>query len=177
MKLLIILPAKIQAETPFLQRCKEQVVKYSPKMVWKVHANLFVAKVFSLKTSGTLVLQTCLNGMETAIPATTTEEQHYYRLQAKSLPDSFSVDSSINQHATILDEKCWEFCTFVPTERLSCGFGATMAPPLAPPWSVLFRRGKKWSSNVFLEKEGSICSCQCFQELYLQSRHSNVHFS
>ena len=96
MKLLIILPAKIQAETPFLQRCKEQVVKYSPKMVWKVHANLFVAKVFSLKTSGTLVLQTCLNGMETAIPATTTEEQHYYRLQAKSLPDSFSVDSSIN---------------------------------------------------------------------------------
>ena len=96
MKLLIIFPAKIQAETPFLQRCKEQVVKYSPKMVWKVHANLFVAKVFSLKTSGTLVLQTCINGMETGIPATTTEEQHYYRLQAKSLPDSFSVDSSIN---------------------------------------------------------------------------------
>ena len=96
MKLLIILPAKIQAETPFQQRCKEQVVKYSPKVFWKVHANLFVAKVFSLKTSGTLVLQTCINGMETGIPATTTEEQHYYRLHAKSLPYSCSVDSSIN---------------------------------------------------------------------------------
>ena len=83
----------------------------------------------------------------------------------------------INQHATILDEKCWEFCTFVPTERLSCGFGTTMAPPLAPPWSVLFRRAQKISSNVFLEGEGSICSCQCFQELYLQTRRSNVHFS
>ena len=71
MKLLIILPAKIQAETPFLQRCKEQVVKYSLKMVWKVHPNLFVAKVFSLKTSGTLVLQTCINGMETGITIST----------------------------------------------------------------------------------------------------------
>ena len=96
MKLLIILPAKIQAEMPFQQRCKEQVVKYSPKMFWKVHANWFVAKVFSLKTSRTLVLQTCINGKETGISATTTEEQHYYRLQAKSLADSSSVDSSIN---------------------------------------------------------------------------------
>lgn len=96
MKLLIILPAKIQAEMPFQQRCKEQVVKYSPKMFWKVHANWFVAKVFSLKTSRTLVLQTCINGKETGISATTTEEQHYYRLQANSLPDSCSVDSSIN---------------------------------------------------------------------------------
>ena len=96
MKLLIILPAKIQAETPFLQRCKEQVVKYSPKMFWKVHTNWFFAKVFSLKTSRTLVLQTCINGMETGIPATTTEEQHFCRLQEKSLPDSCSVDSSIN---------------------------------------------------------------------------------
>ena len=96
MKLLIILPAKIQAETPFQQRCKEQVVKCSPKVFWKVHANLFVVKVFSLKTSGTLVLQTCINGMETGIPATTTEEQHYYRLHAKSLPYSCSIDSSIN---------------------------------------------------------------------------------
>ena len=41
-------------------------------------------------------MQTCINGKETGIPATTTEEQHYYRLQAKSLPDSCSVDSSIN---------------------------------------------------------------------------------
>ena len=24
---------------------------------------------------------------------------------------------------------------------------------------------------------GSICSCQCFQQLYLESRHGNVHFS
>ena len=152
MKLLIILPAKIQAETPFQQRCKEQVVKYSPKVFWKVHANLFVAKVFSLKTSGMLVCQTCINGMETGIPATTTEEQHYYRLYAKSLPYSCSVDSSINMQQS-------------------------MAPPLAPPWSVLCRRAQKISSNVFLEGEGSICSCQCFQELYLQTRHSNVHFS
>ena len=96
---------------------------------------------------------------------------------ASKILERFMLSWLINQHATILDEKCWEFCTFVPTERLSCGFGATMAPPLAPPLSVLFRRGKKWSSNVFLEKEGSICSCQCFQELYLQSRNSNVHFS
>ena len=174
MKLLLILPAKIQAETPFLQRCKEQVVKYSPKMFWKAHANLFVAKVFSLKTSGTLVLQTCINGMETGIPATTTEKQHYYRLQAKCLPYSCSVDSSINMRQSWM-KSVENFALSYPQN--ACGFGATMAPPLAPPWSVLFRRGQKWSSNVFLEKEGSICSCQCFQELYLQSRHSNVHFS
>ena len=71
-------------------------MKYSPKMFWKVHVNFFVAKVFSLKTWRTLVLQTCIKGKETGIFATTTEEQHYYRLQAKSLPDSCSVDSSIN---------------------------------------------------------------------------------
>ena len=52
--------------------------------------------VQSLKTSRTLGLQTCINGMETGIPATTTEEQHYYPLQAKCLPYSCSVDSSIN---------------------------------------------------------------------------------
>ena len=26
------------------------------------------------------------------------------------------------------------------------------------------------------EAGGSFCSCQCFQELYLETRHGNVHF-
>ena len=170
MKLLIILPAKIQAEMPFQQRCKEQVVKYSPKVFWKVHANWFneryspsrLANLYKRKGNR----HSRDNHRGTALLSI-----------ASKILARFILSWLINQHATILDEKCWEFCTFVPTERLSCGFDATMAPPLAPPWSVLFRRGQKWSSNVFLEKEGSICSCQCFQDLYLQSRHSKVHFS
>ena len=54
-------------------------------------------------------------------------------------------------------QKVFEFCTFLPTDRLSRGFGTTKAPPLASPWSKLFSRDQK-------------CSCQCFQELYLETR-------
>lgn len=177
MKLLIILPAKIQAEMPFQQRCKEQVVKYSPKMVWKVHANWFVAKVFSLKTSRTLVLQTCINGKETGIPATTTEEQHYYRLQAKSLPDSCSVDWSINMRQSWM-KSVQNFALSYPQNAYPVDLVPRWRLPSHHPGQcMLFRRAQKWSSNVFLEGEGSICSCQCFHELYLQTRQSNVHFS
>ena len=31
--------------------------------------------------------------------------------------------------------------------------------------------------NIVLGGRGGICSCQCFPELYLETRHSNVHFS
>ena len=39
--------------------------------------------------------------------------------------------------------KSVEIYTFLPTERLSRGFGTTMALPLTPPWSDLFIRDQK----------------------------------
>ena len=50
--------------------------------------------------------------------------------------------------ATNLDKKCWEFCTALPTERISRGYGSAMALPLATPWSKLFCRDQKWSSRT-----------------------------
>ena len=80
------------------------------------------------------------------------------------------------QVPTISDKKCSEFCTFLPTECLSHGFGTTVVRPLAPCWSKLLNRNQKWSSRtstlLFLgEWGGSICSFQRFQELYLKTRH------
>ena len=79
------------------------------------------------------------------------------------------------QVPTISDKKCSEFCTFLPTECLSHGFGTTVVPPLAPYWSKLLNRNQKWSSRtstlLFWGEGGSICSCRCFQELYVTTRH------
>ena len=53
-------------------------------------------------------------------------------------------------------------------------------PPLTPPWSKFFSRDQKWSSQtstLFLwgqGRGGGNCSCQCFQVLYLETRHGNV---
>ena len=60
--------------------------------------------------------------------------------------------------ATDLDKKCWEFCTALPTERLSRGYGSAMTPPLASPWSKLFYRDQKWSNqtSTFLGGEGGV---------------------
>ena len=68
------------------------------------------------------------------------------------------------------------FCTFLPTECPFRGFGTAMTPPLTPPWSKLFSRDQKLNI-VFLGGRRSICSCQCFQGFYLETRHGNVHFS
>ena len=84
-----------------------------------------------------------------------------------------------------LGEKWWDFRTFLPAERLSRRFGTAMTPPLAPPWSKLFSRNQKWCSRTstlffffFSAGRGSICSCQFFQELYLETAWTgNVHFS
>ena len=60
----------------------------------------------------------------------------------------------------ILDRKCWEFCTFLPIECPSRGFGTAMTPPLAPPWSKLFSRNQKWCSRTstlfFFRLEGGV---------------------
>ena len=42
-----------------------------------------------------------------------------------------------------LGQKVLRFCTFLPIERLSRGFGTDMVPPLAPPWLHLFIRDQK----------------------------------
>ena len=41
-----------------------------------------------------------------------------------------------------------KFCTFLPTECSSWLFDTTMAPHLAPPWSMLSSQGQKWSSQT-----------------------------
>ena len=53
---------------------------------------------------------------------------------------------------------------------------SAMTPPLTPSWSKLFSRDQKLNI-VFLGGRRSICSCQCFQGFYLETRHGNVHFS
>ena len=60
--------------------------------------------------------------------------------------------------STIFDKTCWEFCSFLPTERLAREFGAAMTPPLTPLWSMLFSQGQKLSNRTstlfFLEVKG-----------------------
>ena len=126
-------------------------------------------------------VQTCPMEMKTGIKT--------LRSQVRSVPSpSYPVHTSgkittgpchclrdCQQVPTISDKKCSEFCTFLPTECLSHGFGTTVVPPLAPYWSKLLNRNQKWSSRtstlLFLGEGGSICSCRCFQELYLKTRH------
>ena len=70
-----------------------------------------------------------------------------------------------------LGQKVLRFCTFLPTERLSRGFGNAMALPLAPPMVKFVYSGSEkiqpGFNIVFLGGEGrlSICSFQCFQAL------------
>ena len=71
---------------------------------------------------------------------------------------------------------------FLHTECASRRFGTAMAHPIPSPHpsqSCLVEvsnnpRGLKY---CFLGGRGSICGCQRFQELYLQTRHGKVHFS
>ena len=66
----------------------------------------------------------------------------------------------------------------VPARCLSSRFGIAMTTSLAPPLSVLFSHGQKWSSqSCFLGKgeEGSICNEQ--YNCTFKSFGSDVHFS
>ena len=111
-------------------------------------------------------VQTCPIEMKTGIKT--------LRSQVRSVPSpSYPVHTSgkittgpchclrdCQQVPTILDKKCSEFCTFLPTECLSHGFGTTVVPPLAPCWSKLLNRNQKWSSRtstlLFLEEWGGV---------------------
>ena len=80
----------------------------------------------------------------------------------------------------ILDRKCWEFCTFLPTECPSRGFGTAMTPPLAPPWSKLFSRNQKWCSRTstlfFFRLEGGVFVVASSFKALSWTGHGNVHF-
>ena len=94
-------------------------------------------------------VQTCPMEMKTGIKT--------LRSQVRSVPSpSYPVHTSgkittgpchclrdCQQVPTISDKKCSEFCTFLPTECLSHGFGTTVVPPLAPYWSKLLNRNQK----------------------------------
>ena len=56
-------------------------------------------------------------------------------------------------------------------------------PPPPPPWGLTLIGAKRVPGQSCLVgnknggKRGSICSCQYFQELYLETRHGNAYFS
>lgn len=99
-------------------------------------------------------VQTCPMEMKTGIKT--------LRSQVRSVPSpSYPVHTcgkittgpchclrDCQQVPTISDKECSEFCTFLPTECLSHGFGTTVVPPLAPCWSKLLNRNQKWSSRT-----------------------------
>ena len=94
-------------------------------------------------------VQTCPMEMKTGIKT--------LRSQVRSVPSpSYPVHTcgkittgpchclrDCQQVPTISDKECSEFCTFLPTECLSHGFGTTVVPPLAPCWSKLLNRNQK----------------------------------
>lgn len=74
------------------------------------------------------------------------------------------------------------FAPFLPTECISHRFGTAMAhliPSPHPSQSCLVhvRNNPPRLQHCFLGGRGSICNCQCFHKLYLETRHGNLHFS
>ena len=63
-----------------------------------------------------------------------------------------------------------------PLNAYPAGFGTAKAPPLAPRL-VGIRNDPAGLQQCFFGGNGSICSCQCFQERYLETGRGKVHFS
>ena len=106
-------------------------------------------------------------------------KQFFMIIHFKSVKVNLETPADSTMLLYNLEQKVLKFCTFLATERLYHGFGTTLTPPLAPPRSMLFSWGKKWSSQIstlfsFWGRE-SICSCLCFQEFYLETWQGNVY--
>ena len=74
------------------------------------------------------------------------------------------------------------FVLFLHTEHVSHRFGTAMAHLIPSPHPsqnclVEVRNNPPGLQHWFLGGRGSICGCHCFQELFLETRHGNVHFS
>ena len=64
-----------------------------------------------------------------------------------------------------------------PLNAYPAGFGTAKAPPLAPRLVGIRNDPAGLQQCFFWGGNGSICSCQCFQEPYLETGRGKVHFS
>ena len=90
------------------------------------------------------------------------------------LEDKRTYESTCN-----LGQKVLRIFTFLTTECLSHGFGTamTLLPSPHPGQSSLvgIRKDPAGLQHCFFWGQGGVfCSCQHFQELYLETRHGNV---